>query len=182
MRKIYAVLLVLTIVFSALGCKSEGEERLEADPNIPSFVANPPTAEDAIYGVGSAKMTSSSDALRASDARARTDIAAKLKTEVDAMIIDYTRNAGTENNQASLSFYESISQQLTEATLMNVEVVQREQTKDGTYWSLMRMSKSDAAASAAAAIEDVYENEAARYAEFKAMDALKMMQDQLNKE
>jgi hypothetical protein len=119
--------------------------------------------------------------MNAADARARTDLSLKIKTEVQTMIIDYARNAGTENNQASLSFYESISRQLSDATLTGVEVIKREQTKDGTYWTLVRMSKADAAKQASDAVKDVYENEASRYAEFKAMDALKMMDAQLNK-
>jgi hypothetical protein len=182
MKRSCAALCALVLVLSAIACKSDGEKRLAGDPNIPEFIANPPTAEDAIFGVGSAKMNNSSQAMSAADARARTDISAKLSTQVQAMIIDYSRNAGTDNNQASLSFYESVSRQLTEATLRGVEVVKREQTADGTYWTLARMSKSEAAQQAADAIQDVYENEASRYAEFKAMDALKMMDDQLNKE
>jgi len=42
---------------------------------------------------------------------------------------------------------------------------------------LARISKTDAAKAAS----DIIENEASRYAEFKAMDALKMMEEQLNK-
>jgi len=170
--------LILLLALCAIGCKSSGEKRLENNSNIASFVANPPTDKDYIFGVGSAKMSSTSQALQASDARARTDISNKLNTQVQAMIIDYSRTAGTENNQTSaLTFYESVSRQLTQANLKGVEVVKREQTADGTYWTLARISKTDAAQVAA----DVIDNEASRYAEFKAMDALKMMDQQLNK-
>ena len=179
MKKGYLAVLVILLAVFAFGCKSSGEKRISSDPNIASFVADPPTDKDVIYGVGSAKMSSTSQALQAADARARTDISAKLSTEVQAMIIDYSRTAGTENNQTSaLTFYESISRQLTQANLKNVEVVKREQTADGTYWTLARISKADAAQAAA----DIIDNEASRYAEFKAMDALKMMDQQLNKD
>jgi hypothetical protein len=181
MKKALIMVWVLALAFTAFGCKSDGQERLAKDPTIPSIVANPPTAEDAIFGVGGAKMGNANLSLQAADARARADLSTKLSTYVEAMIVDYARSAGTDNNQASLTFYESISRQLTNATLTGVEVVQREQTSDGTYWTLVRMSKADAARQAADAITDVYENEASRYAEFKAMDALKMMEDQLNK-
>jgi hypothetical protein len=181
MKKALIAVVGFALAFTAVGCKSDGQKRLANDPTIPSFIANPPTAEDALYGVGGANMGSVNQSIQAADARARAQLATILNTEVQAMIIDYTRNAGTDNNQASLSFYESISRQLTNATLTGVEVIQREQTSDGTYWSLVRMSKADAAQQAASAIKDVYENEASRYAEFKAMDALKMMEDQLNK-
>jgi len=94
------------------------------------------------------------------------------------MIIDYTRIAGTEINQTTaLTFYENISRQLTNATLRGVEVVQRDRSQDGTYWTLVRISKEDAAQVAA----EIIESEASRYAEFKAMEALKMMEQQLNR-
>ena len=181
MKNAYIVIFIFVLVFSVLGCKSPGEKRLENNPNVASFVSDPPNDKEYVFGIGSAKMANVNQSLQAADSRARGDIATKLKVEVESMIIDYSRTAGTENNQAALMFYESISRQMTDATLIGVEVVKREQTKDGSFWTLMRISKANAAASAAASISDVYENEAARYAEFKAMDALKMMEERLNK-
>jgi hypothetical protein len=181
MKKALITVLVSVLAITAFGCRSDGQERLADNPDIPSFVANPPTSDDFIYGTGSAKMNNPSQSMQAADARARTELAARLSVQVQAMIVDYNRTAGTENDQASLSFYESVSRQLTNATLTGAEPIQREQTRDGSYWTLMRMSKADAARQAADAINDVYENEASRYAEFKAMDALKMMEDQLNR-
>ncbi|MDR0718388.1 MAG: LPP20 family lipoprotein [Treponema sp.] len=181
MKKCILTALILVLTLAAFGCKSEGEARIADDPNIPSFVANPPVDKDYIYGVGSSSFKKQGDALKQADALAKVDIAEKLKTEVQSMVIDYTRNAGTEDNQTSLDFYESISRQLSNATLTNVEVVKREKMKNGSLWSLLRMSKSDAARDAAAAVAQAYENEASKYAEFKAMEALKMMEEQLDK-
>ena len=177
MKKIGLVLLGFLVILSFFGCKSN--DTLETDINIPKFVSNPPVQDEYLFGVGSAKFsTNSAQAMQAADARARTDLATKLNTEVQQMIIDYSRIAGTENNStANLTFYESISRQLTDATLRGVEVIERDRTKDGTYWSLVRMSKKDAAQVAA----EVIESEASKYAEFKAMEALKMMEAQLNK-
>jgi hypothetical protein len=176
MKNSFSIFLVLALVFMAVACGSQ-PSNLEKDVNIPDFVANPPLSDEFIFGVGSAKLNNTSTSMQAADARARTDIATKLNTEVQAMIIDYSRTAGTENSQtAALLFYESISRQLTEARLTGVEVVQRERTNDGTYWTLSRISKKDAAQVAA----DVIESEASKYAEFKAMEALRMMEQQLN--
>ena len=178
MKKIFPLILGLLVIFFIFDCKSNPSE-LEMDPNIPDFVANPPVSDTYLYGMGSARFTnSSSQSLQAADARARADLATKLNTEVQQMIIDYSRIAGTEINQtAVLSFYESISRQLTQANLRGVELEKRERTKDGTYWSLVRISKADAAQVTA----EIIESETSRYAEFKAMEALKMMEAQLNK-
>ena len=123
-------------------------------------------------------MASTNLTLQAADARARTDIAMKLDVEVQAMIIDYSRTAGTEINQtAALTFYESISRQIAQANLSGVEVVRREQTADGSYWTLARINKAEAARATA----EIIDSEASRYAEFKALEALKMMEQQLNR-
>ena len=177
MKKAFVLFFALLILIFA-GCKSD-PTLLEMDPNVPDFVANPVTSSTHLFGVGSARFSNnSSESMRAADARARTDLASKLGTEVQAMIIDYTRIAGTEINQTTaLTFYENISRQLTNATLRGVEVVQRDRSKDGTYWTLVRISKEDAAQVAA----EIIESEASRYAEFKAMEALKMMEQQLNR-
>ena len=176
-KKCFLVLIIVLVIF-AIGCKSAGEKRMDKDPNIASFVASPPTDDKYIFGVGSAKLASISQSIQGSDARARTDIAFKLNVEVQAMITDYQRTSGTVTNQAAgLEFFESVSRQLANANLTGVEIVKREQSADGAYWTLARMSKADAARAAA----EVLETEASRYAEFKAMEALKMMEQQLKK-
>jgi len=175
--------LVLTVISAAAlflilvsGCASQSE--LERDPNIPDFVANPPISDEYIFGVGSARFpNNTSQSMQAADARARADLATKINTEVQSMIIDYSRIAGIEGSQNSaLTFYENVSRQISNATLRGVEVVKRERARDGTYWTLVQISKRNAAQDTA----QIIESEASRYAEFKAMEALKMMEQQLN--
>ena len=178
MKKSIAVVLILVVAFFVISCKSSGQKRMQKDPNIASFVANPPTDDDFIFGIGTAKLASISQSLQGADARARTDIAFKLDVEVQAMLNDYQRTSGTVTNHAAgLEFFEIVSRQLTQANLRGVEVVKREQTEDGAYWTLARISKADAARAAA----DILETEASRYAEFKAMEALRMMEEQLKR-
>jgi hypothetical protein len=138
---------------------------------------NPPVQEDAIFGIGSAKMASVNLSMTMAESRARQAIALQLNVNVQAMITDYSRQAGTVNNSAALEFAETVGRQLTSTNLSGAIPVKREQTKDGTLWVLVSYSKADAARTAAGIIE----NEASRYAEFKAMDALKMMDQQLSR-
>jgi len=168
-----AMAIVLMLVS---GCASKSE--LTGDPNIPDFVTVPPISDEYIFGVGSAKFSNNtSQSMQAADARARADLATKINTEVQSMIIDYSRIAGLEGSQtANLTFYENVSRQISNATLRGVEIVKRVRTKDGTYWTLIQISKKNVAEDTA----QIIENEASRYAEFKAMEALKMMEQQLN--
>ena len=170
---IFMVLLALT----AIGCKSSGEKRIENNANFPSFVSSPPSDNDYLFGIGSSILSDTGRAREQADSQARTDIALQLDVQVQAMIVDYYRSAGTVSNQAAeLAFYESVSRQLTQANLSGVQVVSREQTADGRVWTLSRLNKADAARAAA----EILETEASRFAEFKAGEALRMMEAQLN--
>lgn len=183
MKKILVTFLVLFTVFAFSGCKSD-PSNLELDPNIPDFIANPPVSDNYIFGVGNARFANnnSNEAMRRAEHLATVNLASKIDTAIEAMVIDYTRIAGTEINQTTaLSFYESVSRQLTDVHLIGVEVVKRERTKDGTWWVLVQMSKENAAQSGYRAVNEVLESEASRYAEFKAMEALKMLDAQLGR-
>ncbi|MDR0630217.1 MAG: LPP20 family lipoprotein [Treponema sp.] len=177
MNTYYLFFLVLALaVLTGVGCASSPSKG-GAQVELPDFVMNPPLQEDAIFGIGSAKLATVNQSLTMAEARARQSLAFQLNANVQAMITDYARSAGTTNSQASLEFSESIGRQLTQTTLSGAIPVRREQTKDGTFWVLISYSKADAARAAA----DIIENEASRYAEFKAMEALKLMDQQLER-
>jgi hypothetical protein len=175
MKKNYVVILAMVLLgFMTFGCSSGPKSR---DPNVPDWVLNPPTQEDVIYGIGTAKLSNVNQSMTIAEARARTSLAFQLNTAVQAMITDYNRSAGTENSQASLNFAESVSRQLTQTKLTGAVPDKREQTKDGIWWVRVKYGKADAAKAAS----DIIENEASRYAEFKATEALKLLDANLDK-
>jgi hypothetical protein len=177
MNRHYLFFFVLALAaLSAVGCASSPAKG-GSSVDLPDFVMNPPVQEDAIFGIGSAKLSTINQSITMAESRARQSLAFQLNANVQAMITDYARSAGTENSQASLEFAESIGRQLTQTTLSGAIPVKREQTKDGTFWVLISYSKADASRAAA----NIIENEASRYAEFKAMEALKLMDQQLER-
>jgi hypothetical protein len=146
------------------------------DPNTPEWLNDFPP-DDVLWGIGVAKQSSENMSMTMAESRARQNIAFQLSTEVEAMITDYARDAGTINDQASLQLAETVGRQITQTTLSGVSPVKRWKANDGTWWYLVQLKKSDAARIAS----DIIDNEAARYAEFKTMEALKMMDAQLAK-
>ncbi|MDR1866706.1 MAG: hypothetical protein LBQ77_00385 [Treponema sp.] len=180
MKNLFLVVLALAVI--TVSCKSTQQTEEEAGKNLqglsslPDWYRNPPVTEDAIFGRGAATMADLNRAQGAAQARAKQSIAFVLDTTVKAMITDYTRQAGTDEEQTALNFYESVSRQLTQARLSGVQTY-REDYIDGTYYVVMFINKSDLAKSASQYIE----NEAAKYAEFKAMDAVKQMNYELEK-
>jgi hypothetical protein len=174
MRKFAVVLIcLLAVLFAACGSTSKARTTIQ-DPNTPEWLNDFPP-EDTLWGIGVAKQSSTNIAMTMAESRARQNIAFQLNTEVQAMITDYARDAGTTNNQASLELAETVGRQLTQITLTGVSPLKRWEAPDGTWWYLVGLKKADAARAAAGIID----NEAARYAEFKAMESLKMMDAKL---
>jgi hypothetical protein len=175
MKKISIVLVCLLAVL-ALGCKSTPPDTRVSDPNVPEWLNDFPP-EDVLWGIGIAKQSTDNMSMTMAEARARQGIANQLSVEVQGMITDYARDAGTINNQTSLALAESVSRQVTEAKLTGAIPITRWRAPNGTWWFRVQLKKSDAAQ----AVADIIDSEAARYSEFKAMEALKLMDAQLTK-
>ena len=128
----YVVLSVVALlVFS---CASTGRPDVR---ELPEFYLNPPVAEDAIYGVGDAKMSSRNMSLTMAKSRARDDVARQVEVVVKAAITDYAQEAGAGNNDQTVNFVETISRQLVEVTLTGVRTVEVVEGKSGTIYVLM---------------------------------------------
>jgi hypothetical protein len=174
--KKFSVVLVCFLAALALGCKSVPPDTRVNDPNVPEWLNEFPP-EDILWGIGSAKQSTDTMSMTMAEARARQNIAYQLSVEVQGMITDYARDAGTINNQTSLALAESVNRQITDAKLTGAVPITRWRAPNGAWWFRVQLKKSDAAQVAA----DIIDSEAARYSEFKAMEALKLMDAQLAK-
>ncbi|MDR3192774.1 MAG: LPP20 family lipoprotein [Treponema sp.] len=181
MKKIFPLIAVLFLAFLVLGCKSQPASGGSAQVVLPPWINEVPP-EDTLWGIGNARQSNGQMSMTLAETRARADIARQLSTIVEGMITDYTRdaNVGTAN-QASLGLQESINRQLSQAQLTGSRRDQLWTAPDGTFWARVVYNKAAAAKFAADSIKNVIDNEAARYAEFKAMEAAKMMDEQLSK-
>jgi hypothetical protein len=176
MKKGFSIaLMALAVVLLAASCGGGPASR--QDENTPSWLNDIPP-EDAIWGIGSAKQSSTQLAMNTAEARARTSVARQLKAKVDAMFTDYMRDAGTTGSQTALSLQEDVSRQVTSIELNGARPIQRWQAPDDTWWYLVEYKISDAKA----ALAPLFTSEEALYAEFKADEALRMMDEQLAKQ
>ena len=176
MKKGIVSLLILAMVLLTFGCGSAPPPKV-SDPNMPPWVNEQPP-EDMLWGIGVAENAQQQMRLTMADSRARQDISRQLQTLTQGMVVDYAREAGGINNTAVIQFQESVSRQISQANLQGCVRELMWTAPDGkSLWMRLKMSKADAAKEAQKAID----SEAARFAEFKAMEALKMMDAQLNK-
>ena len=179
MKKVSSSFLILVLALFAFGCKSSAPT--VSDPTMPPWINEQPP-EGTLWGIGVSSNVQQQMRMTMSDSGARQDLARQLQVLAQGMVTDYSREAGGINNTAALQFQESVSRQIAQANLQGAIPDLRWTTPDGkTLWTRVKMSKADAAKTAAEQAQKAIESEAARYAEFKAMDALKMMEMQLEK-
>jgi hypothetical protein len=178
MKKFGLIVLLVVAMVASFSCVSSKAEKEPEAPKqgLPDFVMNPPTATDAIYGVGYAKMSSFANSLKFAEANARTDIANQIKVTVQAAITQYSQEAGVDDNNQVINFAESVSRQITDTVLSGATPKRREQDADGGVWVLMEypLNKFKEAAT-----ETFARNEDAAFAEFKAAKALEALDYQL---
>jgi hypothetical protein len=154
MKKLTAVVLALLAALLIFGCASNNAASAAAaaapPKDLPDFVLNPPQDEDMIYGTGAAKFSTAQASTQFADNRARVAIAQSIGTLVRNRMVDLQQ--GSEGDPAMQNFSSSISESLAKANLSGTQIVKREVTPDGTYWTLMSIPASEAKRAAIAAL------------------------------
>lgn len=96
-----------------------------------------------VLGIGQAKETLGSQAIGIAQNRARADIASKLQSLVNQMIIDY--RAGSEvDESAAMAYQQTIIEGLTTARLRGLDEIDGDSDGNGNYWCVWYMLKADA--------------------------------------
>lgn len=163
MKKI--ILTTLTLILLA-GCASNrsGSTEQSKMKDVPEWFLILPDAEDAIYGVGSAKKQNPSLAKKAATARARDDIASTVKTKVGTIIEDFMDEAGVGENARARELTVSVSKQVSSVSLSGSKIIKVYPANDGTIYVLVEYSLNGVRD---VALQEVRKHEAL-YNEFKA--------------
>ena len=153
MKRPLSIIMILLAVILAVSCASTGggsasppppeQDGRSVDSRIPQFVRNyiRNAPEDALVGVGSARMASLNQSRTVSSTRARAELSRQMDTLVRDMVRDYT--AGSEvDHSAVLSFQESITVALSQSRLQGATIVDEDMDNDGNYWTVVMLNKT----------------------------------------
>jgi|GEM_PF-948406 len=179
MKNICKLLSSLVIVMCAgivlLTCSStKTTENSTAQVSAPAWVDELPPS-DVYWGIGFAKLQNEGLARDTATARARSDVAAQLGVLVQGMLTDYARESGTLNNSASIQSIERIGRDIIDMNLAGATPNARTRMNDGTWWVRVSISKANLQRH----VNDIFQTEASRYADFKSQEAQKMLDTQL---
>jgi len=183
MKKLYVVLIVMLAMTLITGCKSTPPSNAGTPAPAKTVVLAPDWYYDVpektsgeIWGVGHAKLENSRLALEAATAMAQRDAAGQISREVKTSLNDWAEEAGLANNARSLMKIDNVAKNLIDMNLSNATVTKRGQSTDGTWYIRVSVEKG-------AAIRQVNQtvvNEMADFADFKADQALRRLEYQLN--
>ena len=174
MRIIGSIAIVVVTFLVMTRCATS--PRIDTE-DLPDFYLNPPTTEDAIYGVGDARMSSLSMSRTTALSRARDDIARQVEVMVKNAITDYAQEARLENSREIINFTETVSRQLVELTLRGLKIKEVVVSKNATVYAMVEYPNSSLMA---AANETFARNQSAAFAEFKAEKALEKLSAELD--
>jgi hypothetical protein len=185
-KKILALLGALVLV-SALfvSCGSEPEVKAPAaaatpTPQIigkegipmPAWVNTTPKDAENFYAVGYAKKSSKQISITAAEQDSRDQISRWIGTSVKNALTNYTNESGEAANVQTLSYFENISKQVSDQTVVGVERNEVWVDQDGGVYVLEAFPKANMNKSFEEVSNTFVRNEAAAFSEFKAKDAL----------
>jgi len=154
MKKLYLFLCVLAVMLVVASCGSSpassssgqtANQGRRANSSIPLSIrdAMKNVPEDALIGVGTAKMATLNQSRTISSTRARAELSRQMDSIVRDMVRDYT--AGSEvDHSAVLSFQENITVALSQARLVGATIVEEDEDTKGNYWTAVMLSKNGA--------------------------------------
>ena len=165
------IFISMLFLVTALAFASGNKEK----SNLPDYVLNPPSAEDAVYGVGFAKQARVDQSITVAKTRARADIAKQLEVQIQSAMTDYFQEAGMAENSQTIQFVESITREITDKRLTNTKTVKTTPMEDGGVWVLISYSKADAVSALEETANNFIRNDEAAFSEFKAREAASML-------
>ena len=148
MKKTLFIFVCLLTVIMAVSCASGAKsapanDGRKVDSRIPQFVrdAVKNAPEDALIGIGTARMASLNQSRTISSTRARAELSRQMDTIIQDMVRDYTSSSEIDHS-AAISFQENITVALSKARLQGASIVNEDIDEAGNYWTIVMLNKS----------------------------------------
>ena len=188
-KKIIALLAAIALVTAVfMSCSSAPKEKklvplkegqtvigLEGVPQ-PAWVNKTPKEADSYFAIGYANKSSKQISITVAEQDGRDQIARWIGTSVKNALTNYTNESGEGKNVQTLAYFESISKQVADQTVVGVERNEVWVDREGGVYVLLSFPKANVGKSFSDVAQTFVRNEAAAFAEFKAKDALTFLE------
>jgi hypothetical protein len=159
-KSVCIIAVLLTVVMLLAACGSTGKTRTttttttvtttttskarNVPTRFPDFVkdAIKNAPEDALVGIGMAKLTSLSQSMTISGTRARAEISRQMNSMIQDMVRDYQASSEVDPKSA-VSFQENITVALSKSNLVGSRIVDQDFDDSGACWTVVQFGKSN---------------------------------------
>lgn len=183
--KIIAIATVVAAVFAS--CASAPKEKPADDKPavsqiigaegvpMPEWVNKIPKSTETFYAVGYSKLKNRQQAKTAAAQASRDEISRWVGTNVKNALTNYYNESGEGDNTQALSYFENISKQVSDQSLVGSEIEETWIDPEGGAYCLVSMPKENVGKNFENVTGEFVRNEAAAFADFKAKEALKFL-------
>lgn len=195
MSKITKALLLSVVAFGLVACESNPPKEAPkkvADctyPSSPDVAAPDWICTGSVEGVevsaqGSERIVQGEvDAAQTfAMASARQKLAAAMKTRVQAMVTKYVGTTGAGSSATMDKVNESVTRQITDATLEGSRLIKSKTAPDGTMYVLVGMDSKQVQKAAETAVKTSMNNDQALWQQFKAKNSKDEMAAEIAKQ
>lgn len=184
---VIAMLVLFTAAF--MSCASSPKDKGKGDEPVatikpiiglegvpqPAWVNKTPKSETMFFAIGYGSKSSKAISKTVAGQDARDQIARWVGTSVKNALTNYTNESGSEKNIQTLTYFESISKQVADQTLVGVEDDEVWVDDKGAVYVLASFPKSNVGKGFEETVQKFERNEAAAFADFKAKEALSFL-------
>ncbi len=187
-KKFLTVLAVLVLVSTVvISCASGPKDKSDkAQPKgkpvvgmegveMPAWVNKTPKNETTLYAIGFGDQSSKAISKKVAGQDARDQIARWVGTSVKNALTNYTNEGGEGKNVQTLKYFESISKQVSDQTLIGVEDDEVWVDDKGAVYVLASFPKANVGKAFEQTVTAFARNDAAAFSEFKAKEALSFL-------
>ncbi len=177
------VLLLLGVALSVgmIGCGGASNAIQTAGAgNIPGWYTNVPQDPNYLFAPNSQTSQDMQLAVDKATEAARTDIGRQLEVKVEGLQKRFTEETGTGNDAQILQMFTEADKSIVSTTLQGSKIRNQEIVRDGNLWRAYVLVEYPIGAANEAMMQQIKNNNQ-MYTRFRASQAFKELQDEVNK-
>lgn len=178
--KKFTYFLALSLTIAMLGCGGSKTLQSAGTGDIPDWYVNVPQDPNFLYAANSQASQDMQLAADKAEAAARLDIGRQLEIKIQGLQKRFAEETGTGNDAQILQMFTQAEKTVVSTTLNGSKIKNRKLVRDGNLWRAYVLVEYPIGAANAALMQQIKSNNQ-MYTRFRASQAFKELQDEVDK-
>lgn len=178
--KKFTYFLALSLTIAMLGCGGSKTLQSAGSGDIPDWYVNVPQDPNFLYAANSQASQDMQLAADKAEAAARLDIGRQLEIKIQGLQKRFAEETGTGNDAQILQMFTQAEKTVVSTTLNGSKIKNRKLVRDGNLWRAYVLVEYPIGAANAALMQQIKSNNQ-MYTRFRASQAFKELQDEVDK-